>query len=164
MRVLGIDPGTISTGVGLVTLKDGKEYVEFAGTIYVERSLAMPVRLKEIYHHLKQIVEKYKPTVVAVETCFFHKDVQAAVKLGEARALALLVAAEAELEIVEYPPARIKQAICGNGRASKEQMQYMVRQLLRLNKDPKKDAADALAIALCHLYSAKLRSLISSAR
>ena len=162
MRVLGVDPGTISTGVGLVTLKDGKECVEFAGTIYVDRSLAMHVRLKEIYHHLKQIVEKQKPTVVAIETCFYHKDVQAAVKLGEARALALLVAAEAELEIREYPPARVKQAICGNGRASKEQMQYMVRQLLRLDNDPKKDTADALAIALCHLYYTGNRVLASA--
>ncbi|MBI4431700.1 MAG: crossover junction endodeoxyribonuclease RuvC [Candidatus Omnitrophica bacterium] len=160
MRVLGIDPGTISTGLGLVALENGKERAEFVGTIFVQRKLSLPERLKEIYAHLRKVVEKQNPTVVAIETCFYHKDVHAAVKLGEARALALLIAAEAGVEIVEYPPARVKQAICGNGRASKEQIQYMVRQLLHLDRDPQPDAADALAIALCHAYCAGKHPLL----
>ena len=152
MRVLGIDPGTIATGLGLVTLKDGKEHAEFVGTIYVQRKLPLPERLKEIYHHLTAVIEKQQPTVVAIEASFYHKDVESALRLGQARSLSLLAAAEAGLEIIEYPPARVKQAICGNGRASKEQVQYMVRKLLRLDRDPQVDAADALSVALCHIY------------
>lgn len=152
MRVLGIDPGTIATGLGLVTLKDGKEHAEFVATIFVQRKLPLPERLKEIYHHLKAVIEKQQPTVIAIEAAFYRKDIVSAVRLGQARSLSLLAAAEAGLEIVEYPPARVKQAICGNGRASKGQVQYMVRKILHLDRDPQEDAADALSIALCHIH------------
>lgn len=160
MRVLGVDPGTICTGVGLVMQEGAKQQAGFIGTIRVRRDVSLPERLYEIYRHLKAVVEKTKPDVVAVETAFFHglKDARSAVKIGEARALALVAAAERGLEVVEYPPARIKQAICGNGAARKEQMQYMVSRLLKLDKEPQQDAADALAVALCHLYALKFRT------
>lgn len=160
MRVLGVDPGTVRTGLGLVCHENGVDTADFVATIYVRAELSLAERLREIYEHLSRVIQERKPTVLAVETCFFHKDFKAAVKLGEARALALLAAAEAQIEIVEYAPARIKMAICGNGRASKSQMQYMVRRMLKLDKDPQEDAADALSVALCHIQTTGLLSKI----
>lgn len=152
MRVLGIDPGTVRTGVAVVVERNGTPCVEFLGTIRVRKELALPERMREIYNHLVKVIEEYSPSVLAIETCFHKFNVNTAVKLGEARALAILAAAESNLSVAEYPPARIKLSVCGNGQASKKQIQDMVRRILCLAETPAEDAADALSVALCHFY------------
>jgi crossover junction endodeoxyribonuclease RuvC len=100
-------------------------------------------------------MQEYKPDSVALENVFYAKDVSAMVKIGEARACAMLAAAECGIEIAEYPPARVKQAVSGNGRATKEQIQHMIKTLLGLKSLPKPDSADALAVAFCHAHMVK---------
>ena len=157
MRVLGIDPGTIRIGLGVLE-SQGKRY-QLVGfeSVAMTKNLSLPERLKEIYAAVQKSIERYLPEVVELENVFFGKDVRALVKIGEARASAMLAAADRKIPVVEYPPARIKQAISGNGRASKIQVQQMVKFLLQLKTPPPTDAADALAAAFCHLQSQNLR-------
>lgn len=155
MRVAGIDPGTINTGLGILDEKSGASELVFSGTIRPGQAKTLAERLAVIYRELKAAFAEWRPDVVALETVFFQKDFKAAVKVGEARAAAMLAAAESNIPVVEYQPARIKQAICGNGRAAKEQIEYMVRQRIGLKGTLSKDSADAIAVALCHLQSYK---------
>ena len=152
-RVAGIDPGTIQTGIGFVEQGERKQYLLIhAETIHVHAKKSLPERLREIYGGLKEVLTIYRPQVVAIENVFFSKDFKAAVKIGEARAVAMLAAMELSIPVHEYSPARVKEAICGNGRAHKSQIQFMTKQLLRLKELPLPDSADALAIAICHLH------------
>ena len=159
MRVAGIDPGTINTGLGILDEKGSGSELVFSGTIRPGQAKTLAERLLIIYRELKTAFAEWRPDVMALETVFFQKDFKAAVKVGEARAAAMLAAAESGIPVVEYPPARIKQAICGNGRAAKEQIEYMVRQRLGLKGTLSKDSADAIAVALCHLQSYKFEQL-----
>lgn len=111
----------------------------------------------EINKIVRGFIERYQPEMMALENVFYGKDVRALVKMGEARAAAMLAAAERGIPVIEYPPARVKQAITGNGQASKIQIQHMVKHLLRLKEVPPVDAADALAVALCHLQTSRVR-------
>jgi crossover junction endodeoxyribonuclease RuvC len=115
-------------------------------------------RLEIIYTGLARLAAEFKPDVVALEDVFFGKDVRAMVRIGEARACALLAASGQGVEVIEYPPARVKQAVTGNGRATKLQMQHMVRRLLGLTELPPADGADALAAAICHLHTRGART------
>lgn len=153
MRVLGIDPGTIRMGVGILEAR-GKDYglVSFE-SVQLSRKEPLPERLRQIHASVKAFIIEYRPEVMALENVFFGKDVRAMVKIGEARASAMLAAADEKIPVVEYPPARIKQAVTGNGNASKIQMQQMVRYLFHLKEAPPVDAADALAVAICHFHS-----------
>ena len=159
MRIAGIDPGTINTGLGILDEKGSAPVLVFSGTIRPGQSRPLPERLLMIYQELKSAFTEWRPDVMALETVFYQKDFKAAVKVGEARAAAMLAAAECDIPVVEYPPARIKQAIGGNGRASKEQIEYMVRQRIGLKGTLSKDSADAIAVALCHLQSYPLDQL-----
>ncbi len=153
LRVAGIDPGTLQTGIGVMEQNERKQYLLIhAETIKVSAKKALPERLREIYGGLKEVLTIYRPQVVAIENVFFSKDFKAAVKIGEARAVAMLAAMELAIPVHEYSPARVKEAICGNGRAHKLQVQFMIKQLLRLKELPLPDSADALAIAVCHLH------------
>ena len=157
MRVIGIDPGTIRMGIGILEANGSQPQLVTYESVPVSKNQSLPEKLREIYHHVQDFIERYQPDVMALENVFFGKDVRALVKMGEARASVMLAAAEREIPVVEYPPARVKQAVSGNGRASKIQIQQMVKHRLQLKTPPPVDAADALAVALCHLQSSHVR-------
>lgn len=159
MRVAGVDPGTIQTGLGVLEEDGTRPRLIFSGTIRAGQSQPIAERLAVIYRELKEAFGEWKPDIVALETIFFQKDFKAASKVGEARAAAMLAATECGISVVEYQPARVKQAICGNGTAAKEQIGYMVRQILGLKGTLSKDSADAIAVGLCHLQSYKFERL-----
>lgn len=149
--VLGIDPGTCITGYGLISLYLGKiEPVDY-GCIRPPVKLPLHERYRIIFEATEQLIQKHHPSVMAIETQFVLKNAQSAIKLGMARGMAVLAAARAKLELHEYAPKRAKQAIVGNGAASKAQVGRMIGALLRLREIPEpEDAADALALAICY--------------
>ena len=159
MRVLGIDPGTIRMGVAVLDVQGNQYELVACESVNLSAHLSLPARLQEIYESVRVFIERFQPEVVSLENVFYGKDVRALVKIGEARACAMLAAAEKKIPVTEYPPARVKQAVSGNGRASKIQMQQMVRHLVRLKTTPPVDAADALAVALCHVQSHRTQNL-----
>ncbi len=155
MLVLGIDPGTASCGYGLVSEgRSGRfEAIEW-GCLRTDSRLPMPARLYAIYNGLRDLIDRRRPDAVAVEELFFSRNVTSAIAVGQARGVALLLAAKAGLEVAEYPPHQVKQAVAGYGRADKSQVQSMVKMILGLDEIPKPDdTADALAVALCCLQS-----------
>ena len=156
MRVLGIDCGTECTGYGVVELlpDDSLRYLDCGG-IKVSTRESMPARLSSISERLQELITQHHPDRVAIEDVFYAANVKSALKLGQVRGVAMLVAANAGLEVAEYSPLSIKSAVVGYGKAEKHQVQQMVAQLLKLNQIPEPaDAADALAIAICHLHTA----------
>ncbi len=163
MLVLGIDPGTATTGYGLVREDDDGTNVMVAyGAIITEPKTPMPRRLQQIYREVARLIADYKPDACAIEEMFFGKNVTAAITVAQGRGVALLAMVDADLPIREYKPALVKQTIAGYGNASKEQMQEMICTLLELDKIPKPDdAADALAIALTSLQSSRWERLMS---
>jgi crossover junction endodeoxyribonuclease RuvC len=163
MLVLGIDPGTALCGYGLVrTEKDDLSLVAY-GAISTPAKLPLPPRLLQIYTSLSSLTAGNHPEAVAVEKLFFAKNARTALAVGHARGVALLVAAQANLPVFEYTPNEVKQAIVGYGGADKHQIQQMVRMLLHLDFVPEPDdAADAIALAICHLHTEHLRELVES--
>ncbi len=163
MLVLGIDPGTALCGYGLVREeKNGMALVAY-GAVSTAAHTPLPDRLLQIHTELAALLRAHRPDATAVEKLFFSKNSRTALAVGHARGVALLVAAQAGVPIFEYTPNEIKQAIVGYGGADKHQMQQMVKLLLQLDFVPKPDdAADAVAIAICHLQSAHLQNLIAS--
>ncbi len=163
MKVLGIDPGTLTTGYGIVTEEDHKLFHVASGGISPSAKQPFPLRLKKIYEELEKIIGKYRPQVVVVEDLFVSKNIKAALKLGHARGVAILAAMNAGLPVFEYAPLEIKQAVVGHGKAEKKQVQIMVKTLLELPKAPHPaDAADALAAAICHIHSSRLREILKN--
>ena len=159
MRIAGVDPGTIETGVGILEDLGKGPVLIFSRTIHAGRAKEIALRLEIIYNELKAVFQEWKPDVLSLENVFYQKDFKAAVKVGEARAVAMLAASLSRIPVVEYPPARIKQSICSNGRASKDQIQFMVRQLLNFKGPLTFDSSDALAVALCHFHCHKFEQL-----
>jgi len=159
MRVLGIDPGSRRTGWGVVQLEGTRLRHIGAGTITVPAKMPLPQRLRIIHDELRRLVSEHRPAVVAVEEIFFAKYANAALKLGHARGVALLVAAESELEVHEYPPAIVKRTVVGRGAADKVQVGRLVTALLALEAPPEEDAADALAVAITHIQASRSRLL-----
>jgi crossover junction endodeoxyribonuclease RuvC len=164
MLMLGIDPGTATTGYGVVQETDEGEMVMVAyGAIITKPTTPMPQRLQEIYEQMTSLIVKYKPDAAAIEEMFFGKNVTAAITVAQGRGIALLTMQQAKLPIYEYKPAEVKQAIAGYGNAPKPQMQEMVKTLLDLDKIPKPDdAADALAIAITGLQSSRWERLMDN--
>jgi crossover junction endodeoxyribonuclease RuvC len=161
MLVLGIDPGTAITGYGLVKGEDDDLTLVAYGAITTSSDWPLPERLQRIYRELTAVIEDRQPTAVAVEELFFSKNVRTALSVGQARGVVLLAAANAGLPIHEYTPLQVKQAIAGYGRATKDQIQQMVKMLLALDSVPQPDdAADAIAVAICHIHSAKLTAML----
>jgi len=156
--VLGIDPGTASLGWGIIKRTEGAAYkVEAYGCINTYRNNLFPRRLEELYRNLSKIIEKYEPDIAAIEQLFFAKNLKTIISVAEARGVAILAAAQANLPVAEYTPLQIKQSLVGYGRAEKKQMQKMLKVLLGLKDIPTPDdAADALAVALCHLNSQRM--------
>ena len=157
MRVLGIDPGTMVTGFGVVDDIRGKLSSVSFGTIEGKRKDSFPDRLKMMFGGLNNAIEKYKPDQIALESAFYGKSVKAAIKIGEARGVAIVCAALADIPLFEYAPTEVKRAVVGLGNAQKVQVSKMVKILLSLSEAPEKyDATDALAIAICHCHRMKL--------
>jgi crossover junction endodeoxyribonuclease RuvC len=160
MRVLGIDPGTAITGYGLVEEVRGDLKLVAFGVIRTPADQPLPGRLQLIYRAVSDLAEEWEPEAAAVEELFFSRNVRTAMSVGQARGVALLALADAGLDVAEYTPLAIKQAVTGYGNADKMQVQEMVRLLLELAEVPRPDdAADALAVAICHLHSARLAAL-----
>lgn len=159
MLALGIDPGTATTGFGFVRLHpDGSLELVHFGAILTEAGIPMPDRLRDLFHKLVELVESYQPDTAAVEQLFFQRNVKTAISVGQARGVALLALAESSLSVGEYTPLEIKQAVTGYGKADKRQVQLMVARLLAMDDIPRPDdAADALAVAICHLQSSRLQ-------
>jgi crossover junction endodeoxyribonuclease RuvC len=151
--VLGIDPGTLVMGYGIIESSHGKIRLIACDAIVNNGAQTMPQRLKRIYDTLTAVIERYHPDEVAIETAFYGKNAQSALKLGHARGVAMLAAVTRDVPTSEYSPREVKKAIVGKGNASKQQVQYMVGSLLMMKKLPKVyDASDALAVAICHLH------------
>ncbi|HEX6305234.1 MAG TPA: crossover junction endodeoxyribonuclease RuvC [Anaerolineales bacterium] len=161
MLVIGIDPGTATTGYGLVRENhDGSLEVGDYGVIQTPADMTMPERLLQLHKELRGIISLHRPDSGAVEKLFFQRNVRTAISVGQARGVALLALAETRIPISEYTPMEIKQAVAGYGGADKNQVQQMVRALLNLEEIPRPDdAADALAVAICHLHSAQMRAV-----
>lgn len=154
MRVLGIDPGTLCTGYGIVSDDEGSLKALHWGVIKTSPQDPHSKRLKTIYQELKKVIEAYRPEVASIESLFIASNAKSALKLGQARGAAILAAANMGLDVEEYSALQIKQAIAGYGRAGKDQLGKMVRTLLELSSDIESaDAADALAAAICHIHS-----------
>ena len=154
MLILGIDPGSITVGYGIVQHSKGVAVYVASGCIKIGK-LDWPDRLKHIYLDLTHLIEKYAPQQVAIEKVFVHKNADSALKLGQARGVAIAAAACQNLTLAEYSARQVKQAVVGYGNADKLQVQQMVKNILNLNAAPATDAADALAVALCHGNSIK---------
>lgn len=152
MRILGIDPGSRLTGVGVIEVRGDEVRAVFHGVIRAGTG-PFPERLGLIFGGLQELVEQYRPTQAAVETVFVSHNASSAIKLGQARGAAVCAVIAAGLEVAEYSPRSVKQALVGRGAADKVQVQHMVRVLLGLGETPEEDAADALAVALCHHHT-----------
>ena len=154
MKIFGIDPGSERTGFGCVETDGSRHRIVVCGAITAAASTAFPEKLLEIHRRLAALLLDHRPDCVALESVFFAANVRSALKLGHARGVAMLAAVEAGLPVVEYTPAEIKRAVVGYGRAEKPQVQHMVKLILGLASPPSPhDAADALAVAICHVHS-----------
>ncbi len=159
--VLGIDPGTAITGFGLVHEAAGRLEALDYGVIRTAAKTPLPERLQQIYHALGELIAAHRPEAAGVEKVFFSANAKTAMSVGHARGVVLLALAEAGLSIAEYAPNEIKQALVGYGGADKYQMQQMVTALLELSEPPRPDdAADALAVAICHINTSHFHRLI----
>ncbi|TAK53609.1 MAG: crossover junction endodeoxyribonuclease RuvC [Bacteroidetes bacterium] len=152
MTILGVDPGTLTTGYGIIELTKGTLSVLSCDAVKNESTDPMPVRLKKIFETLSLVMDQFNPDMLAIETAFYGKNAQSALKLGQARGVILLAAVKKNIPTHEYSPREIKKALVGHGNASKQQVQYMIQSQLQLKKLPKGfDTTDALAVAICHL-------------
>jgi crossover junction endodeoxyribonuclease RuvC len=165
VRILGVDPGSRVTGYAVVERR-GLAEVRYlsCGVIEPRREASLAERLAEVAAGLREVIVELRPEAAAVEDVFYAVHARSALRLGHARGVALLCAAEAALPVFEYPPARIKRAIAGWGRANKKQMAAMVQRLFGLRRPPRSDAADALAVALCHARASGFGERLSADR
>jgi crossover junction endodeoxyribonuclease RuvC len=169
MRVFGIDCGTEVTGFGVVESDDGERQPQLVcralGAIRLAKTRPLPERLEQVFRELCAELERWQPDAVAVEEVFYSVNAKSALKLGQVRGVALLAAARLGLPVAEYAPLKIKSSVVGYGLAKKEQVQFMVARLLHLEELPQPaDAADALAIAICHIHTAQTLALQGVAR
>ena len=156
MRIFGIDPGADRTGYGCVDTDGSRHRIVTCGAISAPPAAAFPDKLLQIHQRLAALLGECRPECVAIENLFYANNVRSALKLGHARGVAMLAAVEAGVAVVEYTPAEIKRAVVGYGRAEKPQVQHMVKLILGLAAVPSPhDAADALAVAICHAHSWK---------
>ena len=154
MRIFGIDPGSDRTGYGCVESDGSRHGIVVCGAITAPPHADFPAKLLQIHARLSALIEECRPDCVAIESIFFSVNARSALKLGHARGVAILAAVEAGLQVVEYTPAEIKRAVVGYGRADKPQVQQMIKLLLGLAEVPSPhDAADALAVAICHVHA-----------
>ena len=156
MRILGVDPGSRVTGYGLIDENRGLITYVSSGCIKTEGNV-FSSRLAEIYRGIESLIDEFSPSEVAIEDIFVARNPQSALKLGQARGAAIAAVVAREMPVAEYAARRVKKAVVGTGRATKEQVQQMVKTLLALSAIPSADAADALAVALCHVHTRRAR-------
>ncbi len=156
--ILGIDPGTIKTGWGVIRAEGNRLRHVAHGTVRAAARLSQDRRLHRVFTELTRVTREHQPTCVSLEKVFLARNVQSALKLGQVRGVALLAAAEGDLPVAEYNSVQVKKAVTGYGHASKAQIQQMVAALLELPAEPQEDAADALAMALCHGHLGAFRT------
>ena len=160
MTILGIDPGLIRTGYGLIEVQNDKYTILDFGVISPNTKQSLSNRLSTIYNDLSIIINRFKPNILSIEEVFFGKNVKSALLLGHARGVSMLCAANNKIPVFEYSAKKIKQSVVGNGNAHKSQIKYMIMQQFNISKlDCPEDASDALAIALCHSNQIKLQEL-----
>jgi len=165
MRILGIDPGTRITGYGIIDVEGNRLRHIDNGIVKTRSSDPLPLRLKAIYDGLTVVLKEFSPEAVAIEQVFMAKNPKAALTLGHARGTAVIASVNLDLEVHEYSALQVKSAVVGYGHAAKQQVQHMVKALLNLPEVAQEDAADALAVAICHANSRKLRQVaINSGR
>jgi len=153
MVVLGVDPGTLVTGYGVIESVNGRMRLLECDAIQNDSRKAMPDRLRRIFDRLSTVINRYHPDELALETAFYGRNAQSALKLGHARGVAMLAAVLKQIPTTEYSPREVKKAVVGTGAASKDQVQYMVKSILKMKSTPRfYDTTDALAVALCHLH------------
>ena len=164
MRILGVDPGSAVCGYGVVEGRPGTSSFIAAGTIRSASLEPGPKRLRRIHENILAIIDEHAPDALSLERHFVAINVQSAFRIGEARAMVMLAGAEREIPLFEYPPNEVKLCVAGHGHADKAQVKYMVRKMLRLDASIElaDDAADALAIALCHLGRGRLPNLVEA--
>ena len=161
MVILGIDPGSVITGFGAIETENRKTRLIGCGCVRTSAKTPFAQRLRKIYGELAETLSRYHPDEVAVEDIFYSNNVKTALKIGHARGVILLAAADAGLPIAEYSPREVKKAVVGSGSASKEQVQFMVKRILALKETPQPyDTTDALAVALCHAHRIKMDALM----
>jgi crossover junction endodeoxyribonuclease RuvC len=163
IRLLGIDPGSRITGYGIIDVDGPRHRYVASGCIATASNRPVPERLKTIFEELSTVVARYRPLETAIEQVFMHRNPDSALKLGQARGAALCAVVMAGLPVSEYAPRAIKQAVVGGGAADKAQIQYMIKLLLNLPEAPPADAADALAIALCHGHTRQTQQRLGTA-
>jgi crossover junction endodeoxyribonuclease RuvC len=160
MIIVAIDPGTATTGYGVINYEGNRFKVIDYGIISTSSKIASELRLQQIYSQLKILIERFKPDYFVIEELFFNVNVRTALAVGQARGVCMLAAVDAGLAVDEYTPLQVKQSVVGYGRADKAQVQQMVKAILNLKEIPKPDdAADALALAICHAHSHKTNSI-----
>lgn len=156
MRVLGIDPGFAITGYSIIDYIGNKFYLRTSGAILTEAKTSFPLRLEKINKELAEIIETYNPDAMSIEELFFNNNAKTAINVAQARGVILVTARMHNLDIFEYTPLQVKQAVTGYGRADKIQVQRMVKMILNEKKLPKlDDITDSMAMAICHAHSAK---------
>ena len=164
MKILGVDPGSRVTGYGIINSNGEENSLIESGVIEPDNRAELPEKLKEIFEGLVEVIGKHHPRQFAIEETFYSKNAKSALVMGQARGVAILAASKSGIPIGEYSPKEVKCAIVGTGNASKSQVQFMVKKLLRLKEAPQPlDAADALAVALCHAQRTR-RDLLLSGR
>lgn len=162
MRILGIDPGTRITGYGIIDVEGNRLRHVDNGIVKTRSSDPLPIRLKAIYDGLTVVLKEFSPEAVAIEQVFLAKNPKAALTLGHARGTAVIASVNLNLEVHEYSALQVKSAVVGYGHAAKQQVQHMVKTLLNLPEVAQEDAADALAVAICHANSRTLRQVAIS--
>ncbi|NMB97350.1 MAG: crossover junction endodeoxyribonuclease RuvC [Clostridiaceae bacterium] len=161
MIIMGIDPGFAITGYGIIKYEGNRFAVEEYGAVITETSDAFSERLRILNNKIKELIRIYNPDAFAIEELFFNKNIKTAINAAQGRGAAIVAAADCGLNIFEYTPLQVKQALVGYGRAEKSQIQQMVKIILNLDEIPKPDdVADALAVAICHAHSYRLNNIV----
>ena len=156
MRVLSVDPGLGITGFSIMDTKRNQTHLSAYGTIKSKPKDSLPKRLNYLFEEMNKILDQFSPDVMAIEDAFYSKNVKSVMTLGQARGSLILAAAQADISVHEFAPRKVKMSVCGNGAASKEQVSYMVTQILKLKDPPKPlDVSDAMAVGLCYINQAK---------
>ena len=165
MRILGIDPGSLTTGFGIIDTDGSNHLFVTKGIVSTRGEGSFPAKLRILYRGVLKVIDEFQPEQVVVESLFFATNAKSALKLGHVRGVVLLAGVERQLKVFEYSPLEVKQAVVGYGRADKMQVQKMVTTLLRLETEPEPhDVADALAIAICHAHRLRFSEKVEASR